>query len=127
MFVADAHRGDGKRFVVRADEKLTAFVELESTARTVPILLQADARLTGVPANPRSQVSVVLATVQCAPRHHFVVSGLVEPLKAPDVAYFATVLRRRSLRCGWRGAHSPVHLHHCQEIDHIMDSVHLEE
>jgi len=30
MFVADAHRGDGKRFVVRADEKLTAFIELES-------------------------------------------------------------------------------------------------
>ena len=27
--IADAHRGDGKRFVVRADEKLTAFVELE--------------------------------------------------------------------------------------------------
>jgi hypothetical protein len=25
IFVADAHRGDGKRFVVRADEKLTAF------------------------------------------------------------------------------------------------------
>jgi hypothetical protein len=30
IFVADAHRGDGKRFVVRADEKLTAFVELKS-------------------------------------------------------------------------------------------------
>jgi hypothetical protein len=29
----DAHRGDGKRFVVRADEKLTAFVELESAIR----------------------------------------------------------------------------------------------
>jgi hypothetical protein len=29
MFVAQAHRGDGKRFVVRADEKLSAFVELE--------------------------------------------------------------------------------------------------
>jgi predicted component of type VI protein secretion system len=27
-FVADAHRGDGKRFVVHADEKLTAFIEL---------------------------------------------------------------------------------------------------
>jgi len=26
----DAQRGDGKRFVVRADEKLTAFLELES-------------------------------------------------------------------------------------------------
>jgi hypothetical protein len=30
MWIADAHRGDGKRFVVRADEKLTAFLELES-------------------------------------------------------------------------------------------------
>jgi hypothetical protein len=30
IFVADAHRGDGKRFVVCADEKLTAFVELEA-------------------------------------------------------------------------------------------------
>ena len=26
-------RGDGKRFVVRADEKLTAFLELESAIR----------------------------------------------------------------------------------------------
>jgi hypothetical protein len=34
IFVADAHRGDGKRFVVRADEKLTAFLELESVIRT---------------------------------------------------------------------------------------------
>jgi hypothetical protein len=33
IFVADAHRGDEKRFVVRADEKLTAFVELESAVR----------------------------------------------------------------------------------------------
>jgi hypothetical protein len=30
IFVADAHRDDGKRYVVHADEKLTAFVELES-------------------------------------------------------------------------------------------------
>jgi hypothetical protein len=29
MWIANAHRDDGKRFV-RADEKLTAFVELES-------------------------------------------------------------------------------------------------
>ena len=33
MWIADAHRGDGKRFVMRADEKLTAFVELESAIR----------------------------------------------------------------------------------------------
>jgi hypothetical protein len=29
IWTADAHR-DGKRFIVRADEKLTAFVELEA-------------------------------------------------------------------------------------------------
>jgi hypothetical protein len=26
IFVADAHRDDGKRFIVRSDEKLTAFI-----------------------------------------------------------------------------------------------------
>jgi hypothetical protein len=30
---ADAYRGDGKRFVVRADEMLTAFVELEAVVK----------------------------------------------------------------------------------------------
>jgi hypothetical protein len=30
IWIADAHRGDGKHFVVRADEKLTAFLELEA-------------------------------------------------------------------------------------------------
>ena len=30
IWIADAHRDDGKRFVVRSDEKLTAFVELET-------------------------------------------------------------------------------------------------
>jgi hypothetical protein len=30
IFVADAHRDDGKRFIVRADEKLTTFVELKA-------------------------------------------------------------------------------------------------
>jgi hypothetical protein len=29
IFNADSHRGDGQRFVVHADEKLTAFLELE--------------------------------------------------------------------------------------------------
>jgi hypothetical protein len=29
IWIADAHRDDGKRFVVQADEKLTAFLELE--------------------------------------------------------------------------------------------------
>ena len=29
IWIADAHRDDGRRFVVHADEKLIAFVELE--------------------------------------------------------------------------------------------------
>jgi hypothetical protein len=34
IWIADAHRDDGKRFIVHADEKLAAFVELESAIRT---------------------------------------------------------------------------------------------
>jgi hypothetical protein len=30
IWIADAHRDDGKRFVLRADELMTAFMELES-------------------------------------------------------------------------------------------------
>jgi hypothetical protein len=33
IWIADAHRENGKRFIVRADERLTAFVELETAVR----------------------------------------------------------------------------------------------
>jgi hypothetical protein len=33
IWIADAHRDDGKRYVVRAEESLTAFVELEAAIR----------------------------------------------------------------------------------------------
>jgi hypothetical protein len=33
IWIADARRDDGKRFVVHADEKLTAFLELETAIR----------------------------------------------------------------------------------------------
>ena len=33
IVVADAHHDDGKRFLVRSNEKLTAFLELESAIR----------------------------------------------------------------------------------------------
>jgi hypothetical protein len=33
LFTADAHRENGKRFIVSADEKLTAFLELERVTR----------------------------------------------------------------------------------------------
>ena len=41
IWIADAHRDDGKRYVVRADEKLTAFVELEREVLTVTFYLES--------------------------------------------------------------------------------------
>jgi hypothetical protein len=41
IWIADAHRGDGKRFIVRADEELTAFLELESAINQSKILAAA--------------------------------------------------------------------------------------
>jgi hypothetical protein len=38
IWIVDAHRDEGKRFVVRADEKLIAFVELESAINQSKIL-----------------------------------------------------------------------------------------
>jgi hypothetical protein len=38
LFTADAHRSDGKRVIVRAAEKLTAFLELEKRqTRIIPL------------------------------------------------------------------------------------------
>ena len=45
IFVADAHRDDGKRYVVHADQKLTAFLELERITHELAVsaLLHDDA------------------------------------------------------------------------------------
>jgi hypothetical protein len=39
--IFDAHRDSTKRFVVYADEKLSAFVELERQVLTVPFYLES--------------------------------------------------------------------------------------
>ena len=41
IWIADAHRGDGRRFIVHSDEILTAFVELERQALTVTFYLES--------------------------------------------------------------------------------------
>ena len=38
LWIVDAHRDDGKKFVVGAHEKLTAFIELESASRGSRVL-----------------------------------------------------------------------------------------
>ena len=37
IWIADAHRDDGQRFIVHAEEKLTAFLELESATRPAAV------------------------------------------------------------------------------------------
>jgi len=44
IWIADAHRDEGKRFIVRADEKLSAFVELERQVLTVTFYLESISR-----------------------------------------------------------------------------------
>ena len=41
IWIVDAHRDDGRRFIVHADEMLTAFVELERQVLTVTFYLES--------------------------------------------------------------------------------------
>jgi hypothetical protein len=41
IWIVDAHRGDGRRFIVRAEEKPSAFVELERQVLTVTFYLES--------------------------------------------------------------------------------------
>jgi hypothetical protein len=49
IWIAGVHRDDGKRFVVHADELLTAFLELESAIRAVANCLDELARFSETP------------------------------------------------------------------------------
>jgi hypothetical protein len=41
IWIVDAHRDDGRRFIVQSDEKLSAFVELERQVLTVTFYLES--------------------------------------------------------------------------------------
>jgi hypothetical protein len=41
IWIVDAHRDGGRRFIVTADEKLSAFVELERQVLTVTFYLES--------------------------------------------------------------------------------------
>ena len=41
IWIVDAHRDDGRRFIVRSDEILSAFVELEREVLTVTFHLES--------------------------------------------------------------------------------------
>jgi hypothetical protein len=44
IWIVDAHRDNEKRFIVRADDKLTAFMELESAIRAAEHPVNCEAR-----------------------------------------------------------------------------------
>ena len=41
IWIVDAHRDDGRRFIVCADEKLSAFIELERQVLTATFYLES--------------------------------------------------------------------------------------
>ena len=55
IWIADAHRDDGKRFVVHAEEKLTAFLELDSAVRAAERRFHRQLREIGVEATTMRQ------------------------------------------------------------------------
>lgn len=42
IFVVDAHRDDGARYVVRSDEKLTAFLEIERVTHSAQTAVKVE-------------------------------------------------------------------------------------
>ncbi|PYL75364.1 MAG: hypothetical protein DMF26_08440 [Verrucomicrobia bacterium] len=66
IWIADAHRDDGKRFVVCAEEKLTGFIELECASRTRLRRLNGQARKN------------VISSSRCGHCSATVTSGIVE-------------------------------------------------
>jgi hypothetical protein len=41
IWIVDAHRDDGRRFIVHADDKLSAFLQLEREVLTVTFYLES--------------------------------------------------------------------------------------
>jgi hypothetical protein len=77
IWIADAHFGDGKRFVVRADEILTAFLELER-AVCIHLLTQVWFFVTGL---------ALLASIDLAGVRFFAPT-YVPAVLVEDICYF---------------------------------------
>jgi hypothetical protein len=57
FWIADAHRDDGKRFIVHAEEELTAFVELEAVVSIAAPIWAAGMRSGELNGESRSSAS----------------------------------------------------------------------
>jgi hypothetical protein len=61
IWIVDAHRDDARRFIVHADEKLTAFLELERQALIVTFYLES----VHADSSGDALLRVELAILQC--------------------------------------------------------------
>src|SRR5213079_2835222 len=85
IWIADAHRNDGKRFVVRADEKLTAFLELESAIRVAVNCLDKQARF--LPNSPDMKTSIPPVLITFGLVCFALVQNTQAVVPAPDGGY----------------------------------------
>ncbi len=65
IWIVDAHRDNGKRFVARAEEKLTAFVELEVAIRAAASCLTFNSPYVRLNSHARGTPSRRIRTTDC--------------------------------------------------------------
>jgi hypothetical protein len=75
IWIVDAHRDDGKRFVVRADEKLTAFLELESAIRAADTHDYAT----------NQEIALAMPRVAATPLAKIKAAGTQQPIALPTL------------------------------------------
>jgi hypothetical protein len=103
IFVADAHRGEGQRFIVRADEKLTAFVELESVIHRAIAISAHELSVTILLSTMKAFFSIILAlavsmgSVQAGPVHRAANVAKGTAYTAKNVAHSVVKGTRRAV------------------------------
>lgn len=101
IWIADAHRGDGKRYLVRADEELIAFLELKSTVAEVSSCVSdkvisqagAGARATAKLENAAIREAVLQAVAQEQSKCEFRLFGRDHEPRVSLSASVAAILR----------------------------------
>src|SRR4029453_19104109 len=75
FWIADAHRYNGKRFVVRANEKLTAFLELQSVIRAADTHDYAT----------NQEIALAMPRVAATPLARIKAAGTQQPIALPTL------------------------------------------
>jgi hypothetical protein len=83
IWIPGAHRDDGKGLVVHADEKLTAFLELESAIRTVSPLKSNWAMESG----PADWLRRLVSRVRCATSKHLTSTCTANEMLSNDLIF----------------------------------------